>query len=277
MSPPTGPVTLDEVFAAFADEVAAAMPAPEGATAAEIAAYEAALGAPLPAEYRRFCERVGRAPGPFAFRGAHVGLDVNLTRVTAAWEAKRARRKRKGETGPPPLVCCALPVGTCEDCGPAYLDPVGDAIPRSVRARCRPPSPAAPAVLQIDSWKGDRTEGTLLAESLAAWVFGDAFGRSRASRSGPLRLVHVTPPPGPAVAGFGDVLADALAPLGYARHPQSRFALAWYLVHRDGRGAVAISPDPRAEPPLLACRVSGDPRRADATLDLLATIARVDR
>ncbi|MCI0341022.1 MAG: SMI1/KNR4 family protein [Planctomycetales bacterium] len=267
---------LDQVCDAFPDHLAGAKPPCAPSPPAEIAAYEKALGVPLPREYRRFCERMGRGTGPLSFSGAHVGLDTRLAEVSAAWEAKRSRRKRRGETGPPKAILFGLAIGTCQDCGPAFLDLTGDLAPRSVRAAVRPADPGSPLVLQIDWWRGDRTEGTLLAESLAALVFAQAFERFVLAPLGPARAGSITLPTGERAPGFPAALDAALAPLGFERHPLSRFPLASHHVHATGRAAIAMRPDPNCEPPTLRLVAAASPRRlADEALERIAPLARM--
>ncbi len=268
--------SLDQVLEAFADRLAGGRPGCAGAPPEEIAAYEKALGIPLPREYRRFCERMGRATGPFEFSGAHVGLDTRVAEVTAAWEAKRARRKRRGETRPPRAILFGLALGTCQDCGPAYLDPTGDLAPREVRTAVRPAGPDDPLVLQIDDWRGDRTEGTLLAESLAALVLAEAFDRFVLAPIGPARFGSVTVPTGERGASFPVALDAALAPLGFARHPLSVSALSAHFVHGSARAAIAIRPDPNIQPPgLRLAAAATPPRLVDDALQRIASLARL--
>ena len=231
-------------------EVLVEFAAPLGGIAAastgDIARLEVLAG-PIPEGWAEFLRVAGASTGNLRLRGQHTELGLSLAEdVLPVLERKRKKEASKGMKLAPGVASrflVAVPHGSCQDCGPVWLDLPGELLPAVIRKGLEEAGSHEAAVVQLDEGepRGKRAPAAafVLGESLAAWLFDAAFRQFRLATAGPPQRRSVRPRYEAAPRSLLEALGRAAIAEGFRRHDLSRFALTAHFTRHDAAAAIA--------------------------------------
>ncbi|KAF0245263.1 MAG: hypothetical protein FD180_1810 [Planctomycetota bacterium] len=231
-------------------EVLAGFAAPLGliaeASAGDLARLEALVG-PIPEPWAEFLRGAGASTGNLRLRGQHTDLGLSLAEdVLPVLEKKRKKEAAKGLKLAPVAASrfmIAMPRGTCQDCGPVWLELEGGLLPAAIRKGLEEAGSHEAAVVQVDEGgpRGKRSPAPafVLGESLAAWLFDAAFRQFRLAAAGPPQRRSVRPEHAAAPRSLLESLGRAAIAEGFRRHELSRFVLTSHFTRNDAAAVFA--------------------------------------
>ncbi len=231
---------VSEVLAEFAAPLGAVAPA----APADIARLETLVG-PIPDSWAEFLRIAGASTGNLRLRGQHTEVGLSLPEdVLPVLERKRKKEAAKGMKLAPGVAkrfLIGMPHGSCQDCGPVWLDSTGELFTAAIRKGLEEAGVREAAVVQLDEGEPRGKKPVVpfvLGESLAAWLFDAAFRQFRLAGAGSPQVRSVRPEHASAPRSLLESLGRAAVAEGMRRHDLSRFALTSHFTRHDAAAAI---------------------------------------